>query len=66
MFAVRMFIMRSFRNVKLTVEFEPCFPSYSGGVNVPGVRLVDAENGCLGLEFIEGPTVRHIIPAGGD
>jgi len=36
------------------------------GVNVPGIRLVDTSEGCLGLEFIEGPPVRHLIPAGTD
>ena len=38
----------------------------SAGVNVPGIRLVDIAEGCLGLEFIEGPTVRNLIPAGTD
>lgn len=38
----------------------------SAGVNVPGIRLVDISEGCLGLEFIEGPTVRYLIPAGTD
>jgi len=37
-----------------------------GGVNVPGIRLVDVAEGCLGLEFIEGPTVRYLIPSGID
>ncbi|KAG6373625.1 kinase-like domain-containing protein [Boletus reticuloceps] len=36
------------------------------GVNVPGIRLVDTSEGCLGLEFIEGPPVRYLIPAGTD
>ncbi|KAF8556696.1 hypothetical protein OG21DRAFT_578403 [Imleria badia] len=36
------------------------------GVNVPGIRLVDVSEGCLGLEFIEGPVVRYLIPAGTD
>lgn len=35
-------------------------------MNVPGIRLVDIAEGCLGLEFIEGPTVRNLIPAGTD
>lgn len=35
-------------------------------MNVPGIRLVDVAEGCLGLEFIEGPPVRYLIPAGTD
>ena len=35
-------------------------------MNVPGIRLVDIAEGGLGLEFIEGPPVRHLIPAGND
>jgi TP53 regulating kinase and related kinases len=31
------------------------------GVTVPGVRYVDLENGILGLEWIEGTTVRRIL-----
>lgn len=38
----------------------------SAGVNVPGIRLVDISEGCLGLEFIEGASVRYLIPAGND
>lgn len=33
---------------------------------MPGIRLVDVAEGCLGLEFIEGPPVRYLIPAGTD
>jgi len=36
------------------------------GVNVPGIRLVDVDEGSLGLEFIEGASVRYLIPAGTD
>ncbi|KAG8215830.1 hypothetical protein J3R82DRAFT_7772 [Butyriboletus roseoflavus] len=36
------------------------------GVNVPGIRLLDVAEGCLGLEFIEGPPVRYLIPSGTD
>jgi tRNA A-37 threonylcarbamoyl transferase component Bud32 len=31
------------------------------GVSVPGVRYVDLENGILGMEWIEGTTVRKIL-----
>lgn len=35
-------------------------------MNVPGIRLLDVAEGALGLEFIEGPPVRYLIPAGTD
>lgn len=34
------------------------------GVNVPGIRMVDAVEGVLGLEWIEGKTVRSLLPGG--
>ncbi|KAF8321290.1 hypothetical protein DL93DRAFT_2052021 [Clavulina sp. PMI_390] len=36
------------------------------GVRVPTIRLVDAPNGILGLELIEGKSVRQIIPGADD
>ncbi|KAF9512049.1 hypothetical protein BS47DRAFT_1372903 [Hydnum rufescens UP504] len=35
-------------------------------VRVPGIRMVDAEEGVLGLELIDGKAVRQILPGGGD
>ncbi|KNZ82322.1 putative serine/threonine-protein kinase like protein, partial [Termitomyces sp. J132] len=32
------------------------------GVNVPGVRMVDAAAGALGIEWIEGKSVRCLLP----
>jgi TP53 regulating kinase-like protein len=34
------------------------------GVNVPGVRCVDLEAGILGIEWIEGRSVRELLGAG--
>ncbi|KAJ7222619.1 kinase-like domain-containing protein [Mycena pura] len=34
------------------------------GVNVPGLRMVDATEGVLGIEWIEGRSVRRLLPAG--
>lgn len=31
------------------------------GVRVPGLRMVDAENGVLGIEWIEGESLRVIL-----
>ncbi|KAF9005005.1 hypothetical protein BDQ17DRAFT_1399297 [Cyathus striatus] len=32
------------------------------GVNVPGIRMVDAAEGVLGIEWIEGHSLRRLIP----
>ncbi|EDR02472.1 uncharacterized protein LACBIDRAFT_253889, partial [Laccaria bicolor S238N-H82] len=32
------------------------------GVNVPGVRMVDASEGILGIEWIDGKSVRNLLP----
>ncbi|TFK68920.1 hypothetical protein BDN72DRAFT_646710 [Pluteus cervinus] len=34
------------------------------GVNVPGVRFVDASEGILGIEWIDGLSVRRLLPGG--
>ncbi|KAF8151987.1 hypothetical protein K438DRAFT_381715 [Mycena galopus ATCC 62051] len=34
------------------------------GVNVPGVRMVDAAEGILGIEWIHGQSVRRLLPGG--
>jgi TP53 regulating kinase and related kinases len=34
------------------------------GVRVPGVRMVDAECGILGLEWIEGRSIRSLLGSG--
>ncbi|KAF8151535.1 kinase-like domain-containing protein [Crassisporium funariophilum] len=36
------------------------------GVNVPGVRMVDATEGLLGIEWIEGMSVKDLLPSGAD
>lgn len=36
------------------------------GVNVPGIRMVDATEGALGIEWIEGRSVRHLLPGGSE
>jgi len=36
------------------------------GVNVPGVRMLDAAEGVLGIEWIEGKSVRHLLPGGAE
>ncbi|KAJ7752062.1 kinase-like domain-containing protein [Mycena metata] len=34
------------------------------GVNVPGVRMVDSVEGVLGIEWIDGQSVRRLLPGG--
>ncbi|KAI0321537.1 hypothetical protein OF83DRAFT_1196328 [Amylostereum chailletii] len=34
------------------------------GVNVPGIRMVDAANGVIGIEWIEGKSVRFLLGSG--
>lgn len=36
------------------------------GVNVPGVRMVDASEGILGIEWIDGKSVRNLLPGGAE
>lgn len=36
------------------------------GIHVPSIRLVDATQGLLGLEFIDGKSVRQILPGADD
>lgn len=36
------------------------------GVKVPGIRMVDAPEGVLGLEWIDGASVRNLIPGGAE
>lgn len=37
---------------------------YRSGVNVPGVRMVDAVEGILGIDWIHGQSVRRLLPGG--
>jgi len=37
---------------------------FRSDVNVPGIRMVDASAGLLGIEWIEGKSVRIILPGG--
>jgi TP53 regulating kinase-like protein len=36
------------------------------GVNVPGIRMVDVNEGVLGIEWIEGKSVRQLLPGGAE
>ncbi|KAG0701449.1 kinase-like domain-containing protein [Suillus ampliporus] len=36
------------------------------GVNVPGIRMVDVNEGVLGIEWIDGQSVRQLLPGGAE
>jgi len=36
----------------------------SCGVSVPGLRFVDAENGVIGIEWVDGKSVRFLLGSG--
>jgi TP53 regulating kinase-like protein len=36
------------------------------GVNVPGLRYVDATEGLLGIEWIEGKSIKYLLPSGAE
>lgn len=36
------------------------------GVSVPGIRMLDPLDGVLGVELIEGPSVRTVLGGGAD
>ncbi|KAL1742995.1 hypothetical protein HDZ31DRAFT_75158 [Schizophyllum fasciatum] len=40
--------------------------SLRSGVNVPGVRMVDAADGVLGIEWVDGISVRRLLPGGAE
>lgn len=35
-------------------------------MNVPGVKMVDVVEGVLGIEWIEGKSVRRLLPGGAE
>jgi len=53
--------------------FAWCLTNYAGpptcrrsGVSVPGIRMVDATEGVLGIEWIEGKSVRMLLGGGAE
>ena len=39
---------------------------HSCGVSVPGIRIVDATEGVIGIEWIDGASVRAMLGGGAD
>ena len=48
----------------LSLFFLHRFYFVRSGVNVPGLRFVDAIEGLLGIEWIEGKSIRYLLPSG--
>lgn len=50
------------------LEFRMCRSQENGraGVNVPAIRMVDAPNGLLAIEWIDGQSVRQLLPGGAE
>ncbi|BGP28325.1 serine/threonine-protein kinase bud32 [Rhodotorula toruloides] len=51
---------------RLTSEARALVRCMKAGVTVPGLRLVDVKQGCLGMEWIDGWSVREILGGGQD
>lgn len=49
---------------RLTSEARALVRCSKAGVRVPGLRLVDVRQGCLGMEWIEGWSVREVLGGG--
>jgi TP53 regulating kinase-like protein len=51
---------------RVTGEARALMKCLRSGVNVPGIRMVDASAGVIGIEWIEGKSVRHLLPGGAE
>lgn len=51
---------------RLVSEARSLVRCLKAGVRVPALRLVDIRQGCLGMEWIDGWTVREILGGGQD
>ncbi|KAF8811339.1 hypothetical protein BYT27DRAFT_7184803 [Phlegmacium glaucopus] len=54
----------SLTKMRVAGEARALLKCLRSGVNVPGLRLVDAIEGLLGIEWIEGKTIKHLLPSG--
>lgn len=49
---------------RIAAEARALIRCLRAGVNVPGVRMIDVVEGILGIEWIEGKSVRRLLPGG--
>ena len=56
----------SLTKARIGAEVRAIIRCLKSGIGVSGIRLVDEYNGLLGLEFIEGKSVRQILPGTDD
>ncbi|KDQ17403.1 hypothetical protein BOTBODRAFT_105788 [Botryobasidium botryosum FD-172 SS1] len=54
----------SLTKARVAGEARALMKCLKSGVRVPGIRMVDVENGCLGLEWVEGMSVRKVLGSG--
>jgi len=54
----------SITRARVAGEARTLLKCFRAGVNVPGIRMVDAAAGALGIEWIEGKSVRRLLPGG--
>lgn len=61
-------LMRCMRYVQflLSCGDEPTWDLGRSGVTVPGIRMVDVNEGVLGIEWIDGKSVRQLLPGGAE
>lgn len=51
---------------RVAMEARALMRCLRSGVSVPGIRMVDPVDGVLGLEYIDGPSVRTVLGGGAD
>ena len=56
--------MSSVRLATIYILVSSLFLFFRSGVNVPGLRFVDAIEGLLGIEWIEGKSIKYLLPSG--
>lgn len=56
----------SITRLRVGAEARAILRCLRSGINVPGIRLVDVKEGLLGLELIDGKSVRQIVPGATD
>jgi len=54
----------SLTKMRVAGEARALLKCLRSGVNVPGLRFVDAIEGLLGIEWIEGKSIKYLLPSG--
>lgn len=59
-------LMKCLRYTTYRISYNFLISRYRSGVSVPGIRMVDAPGGVLGIEWIEGTSVRMLLGGGAE